>query len=107
MTAEEARQLTKAALINTTVLQNLDKAIAKAAKDGKYSVNANITGSDGYTKYLSCDEMLAIQKHYKRLGFETESQMDYHGTYSSISISWLNEIEMNTEVLASNEENID
>ena len=107
MTAEEARQLTKAALINTAVLQELDKAIAKAAKDGKYSVNAGIRGSDGYTKYLSCDEMLAIQKHYKRLGFETESQVDHHGTYSSISISWLNEIEINTEKLSSNEENID
>ena len=93
MTAKEARQLTKAALLNTPIMQNLDKGIAKAAKEGKFSVELDFIGSDGYRKWLTEVERDAMVGHYSALGFMAISKPLENGRYYNILIDWSGEIE--------------
>jgi hypothetical protein len=108
MTAEEARQLTKAALINTTYLQNIDKSIVKAAKDGKYKATGFFVKSDGYYQSITKDEVEAIEKHYRHIGYDVYSPMSSNGKYEKIILDWSDEgipmedMERKEEILQNN-----
>lgn len=93
MTAKEARQLTKAALVNTPIMQNLDKDIAKAAKQGNYSVKSFFTSSDGCLKSLTEVERDAMCEHYSSLGFDVAARPNASGKYEWMIIDWSKERE--------------
>ena len=69
MTAEEARSITKAALVNFTTITKIDKEIEKAAKDGKYEAKYFFIDSYGYGKKISRVEYNALCDRYERVGF--------------------------------------
>ena len=70
MTAEEARSITKAALVNYALLAKIDKEIEKAARDGKYQVAYYFTDSYGYKRTISKEEYTTLCDRYEKVGFK-------------------------------------
>lgn len=91
MTADEARQLTKAALVNINVMQQIDKQIAKQAKDGKYKAEVQFYDSSGYSKRLTEIEYNALVESYRKAGFRVENDETPKSEYLKMTVSWYDE----------------
>ena len=87
MTAEEARCLTRAALVNYVILAKMDADIQRAAKEGKYKGTFQFKKSDGYSTSITAQEYAALCDHYESVGFDVERKPGYTN-YNSVVISW-------------------
>lgn len=92
MTAEEARTITKAALVNYALLAKIDKEIEKAARDGKYELNYQFLDSYGYFKNISKMEYITLCDRYEKVGFKVDRELNKE-LYGAISLSWFGDDE--------------
>lgn len=97
MTAEEARSITKAALVNYTLLAKIDKEIEKAAKDGKYQITYKFVDSYGYTKPASKVEYTTLCDRYEKVGFKVMRGLIREENVS-IQLSWYDDPKLETNV---------
>ena len=101
MTAEEARTITKAALVNYALLAKIDKEIEKAAREGKYQLTYNFMNSHG----LSKEEYTSLCDRYEKVGFNVTRGL-IREENPSLQLSWYDDpgFETNTN---NTETNID
>jgi hypothetical protein len=105
MTAEEARNITKAALVNYALLAKIDKEIEKAARDGKYQVTYNFTDSYGYKKGISKEEYTTLCDRYEKVGFKVTRGL-IREENPSLQLSWYDDPSFETNI-NNTETNID
>lgn len=95
MTAEEARSITEAALVNYTILVRIDKEIEKAARDGKYEVTYKFVDSYGYGKPVSKAEYATLCNRYEKVGFKVTRGV-IRDENPSIQLSWYDDPKLET-----------
>lgn len=105
MTAEEARSITKAALVNYALLAKIDKEIEKAARDGKYEVKYSFVDSYGYGRPISKEEYTTLCDRYEKVGFRVTRGL-LREENSSLQLSWYDDPRFETN-LNNTETNID
>ena len=105
MTAEEARSITKAALVNYALLAKIDKEIEKAASEGKYQLTYNFQDSYGYKKPISKEKYTTLCDRYEKVGFNVTRGVIQEEN-PSLQLSWYDDprFETNTN---NTETNID
>jgi hypothetical protein len=75
-------------------LAKVNQQILSAAKEGKYSVDVNVSCIDDYTKDWSCDEIAILCDMLEGFGYVIQKIRDkrtytnYNGTYHIITILW-------------------
>lgn len=105
MTAEEARSITKAALVNYALVAKIDKEIEKAAEKGKYQLTYNFTDSYGYKRTISREEYTTLCDRYEKVGFKvTRGVIREENT--SLQLSWYDDPKFETDT-NNTETNID
>ena len=105
MTAEEARAITKAALVNYAILADIDRQIEKAAKEGKYQLTFYFMDSYGYRKTMSKEEYTALCDRYEKVGFNVTRGL-IRKENPSLQLSWYDDQKFETNT-NNTETNID